>query len=244
MVSLIYYLLPPVMRYAVMLIAVTVFPSIWLMKKVYQSDHLEKEDTGLLIRLALFGVLSSLLSMAAELILTWLLRRLLPPESAAFKIILYFGIIAGSEELFKYLFLRRKTWNDPEFNCLYDGVVYAVFVSLGFALCENVFYAISYGITAIFARALTAIPGHACFGIYMGVFYGIAKRYDKAGNDAQAKRFGRLAPAVPILLHGAYDYIAAAGTVTAARIFLIYIAVLFIVTFIRIKKVSGNDEYF
>jgi RsiW-degrading membrane proteinase PrsW (M82 family) len=41
--------------------------------------------------------------------------------------------VAGAEESSKYLLLRRRTWHSPEFNCQYDGVVYAVFVALPFA---------------------------------------------------------------------------------------------------------------
>ena len=51
---------------------------------------------------------------------------------------MYFGIVAIAEESSKYIFLRHRTWNNPEFNCTYDGVIYAVFTSLGFALWENI----------------------------------------------------------------------------------------------------------
>jgi RsiW-degrading membrane proteinase PrsW (M82 family) len=54
-------------------------------------------------------------------------------------------VIAPSEEFSKYFFLNRKTWNSEEFNCLYDGIVYASCVSLGFALAENISYVIAYG---------------------------------------------------------------------------------------------------
>ena len=87
-----------------------------------------------------------------------------------YQIILYFVIVAIAEESSKYFFLKKRTWNNPEFNCQYDGVVYAVFVSLGFALWENINYVLSYGFSTAIVRAITAIPGHACFGVFMGVF--------------------------------------------------------------------------
>ena len=226
------------------LIAAAVIPAVALMVYVYRADRLEKEPTVLLWSLIFQGIISTALAVFTERLGAQMLGSMVNPRSMLYQFLFYFLVVGLSEEGFKYLLLKRRTWASPYFNCRFDGVVYAVFVSLGFALCENVFYAITYDITAIFGRTLTAIPGHACFGIYMGVFYGIAKKYDKEGNYARAKHFGRLASAVPILLHGAYDYIAAVGTTAAAWIFLIYIAVLFIVTFIRIKRVSDEDNFF
>ena len=50
------------------------------------------------------------------------------------------------------------------------GKVYAVFVSLGFALWENISYVLHFGFQTAIVRSLTAIPGHACFGVFMGAF--------------------------------------------------------------------------
>ena len=44
------------------------------------------------------------------------------------------------------------------FNCLFDGVIYAVFASLGFAALENVLYAFSYGMETVLMRAVTSVP--------------------------------------------------------------------------------------
>lgn len=94
-----------------------------------------------------------------------------------------FVIVAIAEESSKYFFLKKRTWNNPEFNCQYDGVVYAVFVSLGFALWENINYVLSYGFSTAIVRAITAIPGHACFGVFMGVFYGLARKQYNRGKS-------------------------------------------------------------
>ena len=52
-------------------------------------------------------------------------------DPGLYQILLYFGVVACSEEGAKYFMLKRRTWNSPEFNCQFDGVVYGVFVSLG-----------------------------------------------------------------------------------------------------------------
>ena len=101
--------------------------------------------------------------------------------------LLYFGVVAVSEEGFKFLLLHRRTWRESEFDCCFDGVVYAVFLSLGFALWENIRYVLAYGFATAVARALTAVPGHACFGVFMGAWYGAARREAAlAGNGRRA----------------------------------------------------------
>ena len=171
-----YYLLEPIMTYNFILIIAAVVPAIFLMVKVYKSDRLEKESAHLLWTLVKAGILSALLALVEERVFSYILGSFLEADTLAYNIILYFVIVAGAEESSKYIFLKRNTWKNPEFNSQYDGVVYAVFVSLGFALWENISYVLSYGFATAIVRALTAIPGHACFGVFMGVFYGIAKK--------------------------------------------------------------------
>jgi RsiW-degrading membrane proteinase PrsW (M82 family) len=63
-------------------------------------------------------------------------------------------IVALVEEGTKLFFLKRFTWRSPDFNYRYDGVVYAVFVSLGFAAIENLLYVFQYGLSVAWARVL------------------------------------------------------------------------------------------
>ena len=73
----------------------------------------------------------------------------------AYNAIMYFGIVAFSEEGAKYFLLRRRTWHSAAFNCQFDGVVYAVFVALGFALWENISYVLMYGLSTALVRAIS-----------------------------------------------------------------------------------------
>ena len=155
--------------------------------------------------------------------------------------ILYFIFVALSEEGFKYLLLRYRTWKEPNFNCTFDGVVYAVFVSLGFAIIENIKYVFAYGLATALVRAVTAVPGHACFGVFMGVFYGLAKRhqFDPDGGAA-CRKYGIAALVVPVLLHGLYDF-----TATSSQVY-IFFAVIIAIMFAAVKAVnaaSRNDSY-
>ena len=49
---------------------------------------------------------------------------------------------------------------------------------------------------------------------------------------------------VPAAIHGAYDYIASIRNASWQWVFLAFIAVLFIVSFILVDRMSKNDKYF
>ena len=146
-----------------------VLPAIFLIRKVYKMDTVEKEPVGLLVSLVFLAIGSILIAMAGEWLGGTVLSTFLMPDTVLYNLVYYFLVVGVSEELAKYLILRLRTWKAPAFNCRFDGVVYAVTVSLGFALWENIAYVMQYGFTTAVLRAVTAIPGHACFGVFMGV---------------------------------------------------------------------------
>ena len=238
-----YFLLAPALAYNGILILAAIIPAVILMIRVYMSDRLEKESPGLLLRLVALGVLSSLLALLEERIASTILDNTVPQSSVAYNIILYFIIVAGAEESSKYLFMRLRTWKNPEFNCQYDGVVYAVFVSLGFALWENISYVMMFGFSAALIRAVTAIPGHACFGVFMGIFYGIARRYENEGNHSRSVLFRVLSVIIPAALHGAYDYIASVNVPGSGWFFVIFVGALFVISFILVGRMSKKDKF-
>ncbi len=238
-----FYYFYPIGSLNIVLILAAVIPAIYMMIRVYRADRLEKESPGLLRKLVVVGILSSLIALVEERIFSYLLGLVLPYDSLLYNILLYFVVVAVSEESSKYIMLKKHTWYSPEFNCIFDGVLYAVFVSLGFALWENISYVLNYGLYAAFARALTAIPGHTCFGVYMGLFYSAAKKYERIGDTKGLGVCKIMALLVPVLLHGAYDFIATMETYDFNYIFIIYVAILFILTNILIRKVIKNDSY-
>jgi len=238
-----YYLLNPIMTYNLVLIATAIIPALLLLIRVYRADRLERESFKMLWKLLKAGILCSLLALVSERILSSILSASISYSSYLYKIILYFGIVAFSEEGSKYYALKKESWNSSEFNCMFDGVLYAVFVSMGLALWENVSYVMNYGFSTAVVRALTAIPGHASFGVFMGVFYAAAKSYDLQGNTERSRYFRILSVVVPALIHGAYDYIATMETTNNNILFIVFIIVLFAVSFKIIKDVSRNDRY-
>jgi RsiW-degrading membrane proteinase PrsW (M82 family) len=225
---------------SMLLMAAAIVPAVFLMVQVFKTDRLEPESPQMLTRLVIGGVISTLIAMALEWVGSFALDMVFPEESVPYYAWMYFAVVGPAEEGAKYFMLKRRSWRDPEFNCQYDGVVYAVFVSLGFALWENISYVMSYGVGVAVVRALTAIPGHACFGVLMGIFYGIAKKYDRQGKGGPSRTFRILAFIIPAFTHGMYDYIATVDTGNAY--FITFIAIVFVVCFILVQKMSKADK--
>ena len=225
------------------LIAAAVIPAIVLLVKVEREDRLEKESRGLLLSLVAFGIVSTAIASLGERLGIALLTAIFREESVLYNILLYFGVVAFSEEGAKYVLLKRRTWNNPEFNCQYDGVVYSVFVALGFALWENIGYVAMYGLGTALVRAVTAVPGHACFGVFMGTWYGMAKRREGAGDYAGSRRMRTRALLVPAVLHGFYDFAATYNNSVMNLVFLVFIILMFVTAVRLVKHVSANDTY-
>lgn len=225
------------------LTAAAVIPAIILLVKVYRADRLEKEPVALIVSLVGFGIMATLVALVCEQLGERILTSFFPEGSMGYNIIMYFGIVAFSEEGAKYLLLKRRTWYSPEFNCQFDGVVYGVSVSLGFALWENLGYTAMYGMSTALLRAVTAVPGHACFGVFMGVWYGMAKRWQESGVEGRTRLCRVLALVIPALIHGCYDFIATYDSRGLSWIFVGFISVLFAVSMLLVRKMSAGDRY-
>ncbi len=230
--------------YHPILMAAAVLPAAVLLIRVYRADRLEREPTGFLLGLLLWGILATTPAVLGERVGSYLLSALFGEREGLLPhILLYFVVVGGSEEGAKYLLLKWRTWKSPHFNCRFDGVVYAVFVSLGFALWENVGYVAIYGFQTALLRAVTAVPGHACFGVFMGVWYGQARAWENIGEAEKSRRCRRRAFLLPALLHGCYDAIATARSLRWSWIFVLFVLLLFIRSFRMVRNLSREDHY-
>jgi RsiW-degrading membrane proteinase PrsW (M82 family) len=113
-----------------------------------------------------------------------------------------FFVVGLGEELLKYLVVVLYAFRKPSFNEPFDGIVYAVMVSLGFAAFENIFYVMEGGIGVAVMRMFTAVPMHAAFAVIMGYYIGLSKYYQ--GDARIEKSLKGLLYAV--LFHGLYDF--------------------------------------
>jgi len=239
---MLFYLFPYYLP-SVILIAAAVIPAVALLYYVYRADTVEKEPPLLLLRLVLLGILSTAAAKLLEYAGVFILNAVFRRESFLYLALLYFGVVGFAEEGSKYALLKRATWNSPHFNCRFDGVVYSVFVSLGFALWENIGYVLANGFGTALIRALTAVPGHACFGVFMGCWYSQARWLENRGDAAAAHSMRVLTVVLPALLHGAYDFLASATPRISPWYFVLFVVAMFLVTVRLVYRLSRNDEY-
>lgn len=218
-----------------------VLPAIFLMRYVYRQDQIEPEPVGLLASLVWKGVLAALAAIVLEFIGQTVLQGLISEDNPNYVYYLAFLVVAAVEEGTKLFFLYRRTWKEPDFNYRFDAIVYAVFVSLGFAAFENVKYVFSYGLSVALPRAILAVPGHMGFAVFMGIFYGRAKRCADWGNRFGCKVNLILSYLFPVALHGVYDSCCMTGTNRSTLVFVIFVLVMYLLVFRLIRHESRSD---
>lgn len=226
-----------------MVLVTGLLPVAVLLFYIYSHDKIEKEPPGLLIKLLFFGCLSCIPAVILETVWTNFLQGIgLNPYSVIYLLIENFLVVALAEEGSKRVLLKLGSWNNPAFNYVFDGVVYAVCVSLGFAGLENVLYISGFGMDVAMVRGLAAVPLHCICGVFMGHYYGLEKTYVVRGMVNEAKNAKLMGLLIPILIHGFYDFAASIGSDTFVYIWLVFVVVMDIVAIRSIKKYSRLDS--
>ena len=234
---------------SLLLIGAGLLPAIVLCVYIYIKDRVEKEPLGLLIKLLIAGVVICFPVVLFEEILLDIFKGNAILEN--------FVGIALVEEGFKLIAVLIFTKNNKEFNSIFDGIVYAVFVSLGFAALENVLYVTQYGWMNALLRAVMSVPAHTFFGIMMGYYYSFwvildrtAKQerifkeqglVEKSVVEYSSIRFAVASIVVPVFLHGLYDYCCTSESLTATIVFIVLLIGMYIYCFGKVRKMSSKD---
>lgn len=221
-----------------------IIPAIFLMRYIYKMDRYEKESPAMLLSLFFLGFCAAFASMLLETIGEGMLNSLMPEHGGmTYTAVLAFLVVAVIEEGMKYLFCALRTWNSPEFNCRFDGIVYMAFTSLGFAAIENILYVFNYGLSVAGPRAILSVPGHLGFSVFAGALYGRAKQCQHRGMEGRKTLCLILAYVVAVLLHGFYDFCAMSSTTATTVAFVVFVAAMYIVVILLIREESRNDRY-
>ena len=190
-------------------IASALLPAILLLLYIWKKDP-QPEPTSWLVKAVLCGMAIYFpVGFLEELIQTLFWGADGEPTSLIGSTVLAFVVTALPEESFKlfvlWLMLRKNRYFDEHF----DGIVYAVCVSLGFAAVENVFYVLSNEawLSVAICRAFLAVPGHYAFAILMGYYYSVYHFVDHSPKVAACILL------VPVAAHGVYDALALSGMV-------------------------------
>lgn len=219
------------------LLALAIAPSIAILVFIYAKDKYDKEPLKFLILLFGLGCLTVIPACILELLIQGAAGF---NESLPSVLIEAFFGVALIEEAVKYLVLRTMAGKRCKyFNQMYDGIVYSVYVSLGFATIENILYVLQNGIGTGIMRALTAVPCHAITAVAMGYYLGIG-RFRVDSRDRRKHMV--LSFAVPVILHGIYDFLVLSGNTILILIFIPFVVFMYIFAFKKIKRLAANNH--
>ena len=217
------------------LILIALAPVIVIAFYIWFRDKYEREPWNMLIYSLGAGILIVIPIIFVESLLSELVGNIDGLTGAAYNAF----VVAGfTEELFKYLALVLLIWKSVQFNDKYDGIVYATFISLGFAGTENVLYVLQNGMTTGLMRAFTAVPAHAIFGISMGYYFGMARFYPKRERKLKIKALW-----IPVFLHGVYDFILMTEIVWLWTVFILFVIYLYVIGLKRMKVLEVQSYY-
>jgi RsiW-degrading membrane proteinase PrsW (M82 family) len=181
------------------LFGIALAPGVAITLYIYLKDKHEREPLSLLMISFFYGILSTVITFSISIPLNILIE--LRDDDYIQNFFSAFFKVALVEEFSKFLFVRCILYPNKNFNEPFDGIVYAVMVSMGFATLENVLYVFEYGFQTGLLRMFTAVPAHATFGVMMGFFLGKAKF-----TKSRSIYFSIVALLAATAFHGAYDY--------------------------------------
>lgn len=214
--------------YMFILLSAAIAPALALLCYFYLRNQMSTEPRKTLVQSFIFGALLTFPIMFIQYVLE---------EEGVFINGFFSTVIFSSaiEEFFKWLVILVLIFKHIEFDDPYDGVLYGVATSLGFATVENILFLLTFGIDTAFVRALLPVSSHALFGVVMGYYYGKSK----FANDDNSTQYLVLAFIGPFILHFIYNSIL---TFDGYFVYLIAPFMLFL-WWLALKKVKLAHEH-
>lgn len=182
------------------LLLLAIAPGIAICLYIYAKDKFNREPASYLLWSFILGVLSALMAVIIELIGEPVLSTIVKADSFQYQVALAFIVVAAAEEGCKYFMLKRYAYRKPEFDEPFDGIIYSVMVSMGFATLENIMYVFQNGVATGFLRMFLSVPAHASFAVLMGYYVGLAKFSGAREGSLLMKGF-----LLAVLFHGMFD---------------------------------------
>ena len=182
------------------LLFLSVLPAALLIIFIYRQDKYQKEPFKSLFKAFFGGMLSVVFTIVTVRIIDYTIGLIPYLNQTVF----YDSFITAGipEELCKFLVFMIFIWNDKNFDEYFDGIVYASFISLGFATVENIMYVMPGGIGTGIVRALISVPAHFLFGVILGYFLSLAKF-----NSGKKGRYIIIGLLIAMAAHGLFDWL-------------------------------------
>lgn len=218
------------------LIILATIPVFIFLFYIYIKDKFEREP----LWLALTGFFWGVVATAPIVFCEMLMENFTPADLNFEPFYTSFMVAALVEEAFKFAVLYFLISRNKEFNEAFDAVVYGVFISLGFAAAENIFYVLSPdlgGVETGILRGVFAVPAHGLFGICMGYYFSFSK-------FSSVKKLNVLhAFFAAFIQHGLYDFFLLASFEFSSFVFLVFIVYLWIGGYVKINKLIQSSPF-
>ena len=221
------------------LLVLAIAPVATIILWIYLKDKYDKEPVITLSKFFILGILVSALAIYVE----ELLIKLNTFSKIGDMIYISFIVAGLTEEGLKALILIPNLLRERNFNEKLDGIIYSVFLSLGFATVENIIYILFEDPTSVFQvsiiRAIISIPAHMMFAIIMGYYI---SKYKFNSSKSKPKTYLIMSIRVPILLHGIFDFILMIPYRWSIIVFIAYIVFLWKVSLDKLDEYTDNSR--
>ena len=226
-------------------ILLSILPVIILLIYIYRKDKYEKEPLKLLAKAFFFGILSAVATLIV--LLPFSVNYFYNLVSPTIYIILESFLFAAiPEETLKFLFLFILIWRNKEFNEYMDGIVYAVFVSMGFACFENILYLYDSSTLHAITRGIFSVPGHFLNAVVMGYYFSLAKF---SNSKILTIIYLIVGLVLAIMMHGIFnsilgfkDFVVDINSLLGKLVFVLFVIFDIIIWKIAIKKIEKYQK--
>ena len=252
---------------------IALLPALFLCGFIYYKDRIEREPPLLLLLLFLCGTAAYYPTMLLQRLFSHLLD--LPfsryitidvngtaqySSKVIFTVhsfLVSFLAIALVEILVKWCILFFFTRNNRHFNYLFDGIVYSVFISLGFSALDNIRFAWINGWETLALRTLSQVPSHLFVGILMGYYFSRWHAHKRAqeieeellcrgavteSRMSAPRRRLFMSFLLPLLVSGSFFFTGAIDSVIVQTLFCFVVFSLYGVSFISVDRIASQDS--
>jgi len=183
-----------------------ILPSIiWL--QFYLRKDAQPEPKLMILKIFFYGLLATIPAIFLEIAIFDGIEKMNLPHLMALILEVFLGV-ALIEEFLKFLVVREKVLNDPEFDEPVDAMIYMIVAALGFAAGENflVLFPLRAGVLETLIdisvlRFLGATFLHALCSAIIGFFIGLSF-FEKE----KRRKLITMGSVIAVFLHGLYNF--------------------------------------
>jgi RsiW-degrading membrane proteinase PrsW (M82 family) len=155
-------------------IPLIIAPAIFLVLLMLGNGAMEKKAWQLFLSSYFFGLLAAI----PMIVVFYYVKHYWLEHASSIRRILFFAfaVVALTAELFKFLILRYKYITSDALTKPFDGILYAIMISMGYTTAANVFFFFEWDYTNSLSIVLYSTPFANIFtGIILGFFIGMGK---------------------------------------------------------------------